>query len=118
MNTTLKPYSVCWEYRYSNDVMKELKESLLLMEEMYGETINVLKSGDRSDADRIMEKKGTVLDLDLNMRRSHTKRVAKGKCDAALTGPYNQLLNSIDRRGNCCVNIADAVLEEVDFNYF
>lgn len=106
------------KYRYSNDVMKELKESLLLMEEMYGETIDVLKSGDRSDADRIMKKKGAVLDLDLNMRRSHTKRVSKGKCDAALTGPYNQLLNSIDRMGNCCVNIADVVLEQVDFNYF
>lgn len=106
------------KYRYSKDAMKELEESLLVMEEMYGETIEVMKSGDRSGADKIMKKKGKVLDLDLNMRKAHVKRMSKGKCDAALTGPYNQILHSIDRMGNCCVNIADVVLGQVDFDYF
>ena len=46
------------------------------------------------------------------------KRVSTGKCKAALTSSFNKILHSIDRMGNSCVNIADAVVESVDFGYF
>ena len=45
-------------------------------------------------------------------------RVGKGKCAANLTAPFNQILHSIDRMSNNCMNIADAALGQVDLNYF
>lgn len=45
-------------------------------------------------------------------------RVGKGKCSAKLTAPFSKILQSINRMGNSCVNIADAVMEQVDLDYF
>ena len=52
------------------------------------------------------------------MRKGHMKRVAKGKCEANLTASFNSILHIIDRMGNNCVNIAEAVSGSVDFGYF
>ena len=59
-----------------------------------------------------------MLELDLKLRKDHMKRVSTGKCKAALTSSFYKILHSIDRMGNSCVNIADAVMESVDFGYF
>ena len=52
------------------------------------------------------------------MRKGHMKRVAKGKCQASLTASFNNILHIIDRMGNNCVNIAEAVSGSIDFEYF
>ena len=104
--------------RLSKEAIRDLSKSLKLIEEMYSEALKVMSGGDLDDAKKIVKKKGKILDLDIDMRKAHMNRVSKGKCKASLTAPFNKILHSIDRMGNSCVNIADAVLGKVDFNYF
>lgn len=106
------------KYKYSKEAMKELEKSLSVMEGMYTEAMEIMTTGNEEHAKKILKKKGTILDLDIKMRKAHMERVAKGKCSGNMTAPYNEILHSIDRMGNSCVNIADAALERVDFRYF
>ena len=70
------------------------------------------------NAKKIVKKKEKVLDLTIHMGKSHVERVGKGKCSSKLTVPFNHVLQNIGRMGNCCVNIADAVLAQSDLNEF
>lgn len=104
--------------KYSKEAMKDLEESLQLIDDMYGQALKVMATGDAEYAGKIRKKKSKVLDLDIELRKNHMDRVGKGKCSAKMTGPLNNILHDIDRMGSCCVNIADAALEKVDFGYF
>lgn len=106
------------KYKYSKDAMKDLAKGLDLIEEMYTGALNVMTTGNRENARKILKKREKVLDLDIQMRKGHMNRVSKGKCSAKMTAPFNAILHSIDRMGNCCVNIADAALGSVDMSYF
>ncbi|MGN0162464.1 MAG: Na/Pi cotransporter family protein [Candidatus Ornithomonoglobus sp.] len=103
---------------YSKDALKNLQGGLSLIGEMYSDALSVMKNGNSVSVKDILKKKEKVLDLDIDMRKDHMKRVAKGKCKASLTASFNNVLHTIDRMGNNCVNIAEAVSGSVDFGYF
>ncbi|MGM9936269.1 MAG: PhoU domain-containing protein, partial [Candidatus Ornithomonoglobus sp.] len=103
---------------YSKDALKNLQSGLSLIGEMYSGALGVMKDGSGVSVKDILKKKEKVLDLDIDMRKDHMKRVAKGKCKASLTASFNNVLHTIDRMGNNCVNIAEAVSGSVDFGYF
>ena len=104
--------------KFSKDAVKDLQKALTLIEEMYAETINILKTGDLDEAENMSKLKEKVLDSDINMRKAHMDRVAKGKCEAKLTTSYNNVLHIIDRMSNSCVNIIEGALGNVDLKYF
>ena len=52
------------------------------------------------------------------MRKSHVQRVGKGKCTAKLTEPFNRIIHSVDRMGNSCINMVDAVQGQLGLRYF
>ena len=106
------------KYKYSKDAMKDLEKSLKVIEEMYSGAIDVMTSGNQDSAKKIRKRREKVLDLDIEMRKGHMERVSKGKCAANMTASLNNILHSVDRMGNCCVNIADAALGKVDMTYF
>ena len=85
-----------------------------------GEVPDNLKflTGSTENAKKIVKKKEKVLNLTIHMGKSHVERVGKGKCSSKLTVPFNHVLQNIGRMGNCCVNIADAVLAQSDLNEF
>ena len=97
------------------------KHVLITGQNNYGQ----LGDGNKNDiylsaenAKKIVKKKEKVLDLTIHMGKSHVERVGKGKCSSKLTVPFNHVLQNIGRMGNCCVNIADAVLAQSDLNEF
>ena len=106
------------KYKYSKDAMKDLEKSLKVIEEMYSGAIDVMTTGNQDSAKKIRKRREKVLDLDIEMRKGHMERVSKGKCAANMTASLNNILHSVDRMGNCCVNIADAALGRVDMTYF
>lgn len=102
------------KYKYSKEAMKDLEKSLKVIEEMYEDALDVMVTGNQDHAKKIHKKREKVLDLDIEMRRRHMDRVSKGKCSAKMTAPLNDIIHSVDRMGNCCVNIADAALNKVN----
>lgn len=97
------------QYKYSKEAMKDLEKSLDLIDNMYTDTMNIMETGDVENARKVAKRKEKIMDLDMNMRIAHVNRVGKGKCSSKLTAPFNKMIHSIDRMGNCCVNLLDVV---------
>ncbi len=106
------------KYPYSEEAMKDMENSLHIMDDMFTHILESMKRNDPNCVSVVREARGTILDLDINMRKAHMKRVRKGVCAANLTVPFNDMLLCIDRMGNSCLNIADAVYDQVDLHYF
>ena len=106
------------KYEFTREAMTELEQSLRMVENIYTDTFLIIESGEKEKVRDILRQKDQIMDLDLHMRKAHMNRVASGKCSASLTVPFSQVLHAIDRIGNSCVNIAEAISGQVDFHYF
>ena len=106
------------KYKYSGKAMEDLKASLQLIEKMFLQASDMMISGNVESSKKIMKQKEQIMDLGIKMRKSHVQRVGKGKCVAKLTEPFNKIIHSVDRMGNCCINIVDAVQGEIGLRYF
>ena len=95
--------------------MEDLCRGLQIIEDMYQNVLEVIRTGNGEDARKIVHKKDNVLDLTLKLRKNHMKRVKQGACDAEMTSDFTRILHSFDRIGNSCANIADAALTGVSF---
>ena len=104
-------------YKYSGKAMDDLKNSLQLIQKMFFLATDMMISGDPASAKKILKQKEEIMDLGIKMRKSHVQRVGKGKCAAKLTEPFNKIIHSVDRMGNCCINMVEAVRESGGFSY-
>lgn len=106
------------KYKYSKDAMNDLEKSLQLIGKMYEQALQTMATGDIDSVKKIMKQKEKIMDLDIKMRKAHVERVGKGKCAAKLTKPYSMIIHSVDRMGNCCLNIVDAVQGNQGLQFF
>lgn len=101
--------------KLSPEAVEDLCRGLQIIEDMYQNVLEVIRTGNGEDARKIVHKKDNVLDLTLKLRKNHMKRVKQGACDAEMTSDFTRILHSFDRIGNSCANIADAALTGVSF---
>ena len=106
------------KYKYSEKAMDDLKASLQLILKMYFQAADMMITGNVESAKKILKQKEQIMDLGIKMRKSHVQRVGKGKCVAKLTEPFNKIIHSVDRMGNCCINMVDAVQGQIGLRYF
>ncbi len=102
-------------HKLSPEAVEDLCRGLQIIEDMYQNVLEVIRTGNGEDARKIVHKKDNVLDLTLKLRKNHMKRVKQGACDAEMTSDFTKILHSFDRIGNSCANIADAALTGVSF---
>ena len=98
--------------------MDDLKTSLQLIQKMFLQAADMMITGNGESAKKILKLKEEIMDLGIHMRKSHVQRVGKGKCVAKLTEPFNKIIHSVDRMGNCCINMVDAVQGQIGLRYF
>ena len=103
------------KHKLSPEAVEDLCRGLQIIEDMYQNVLEVIRTGNDEDARKIVHKKDNVLDLTLKLRKNHMKRVKQGACDAEMTSDFTRILHSFDRIGNSCANIADAALTGVSF---
>ena len=103
------------KHKLSPEAVEDLCRGLQIIEDMYQNVLEVIRTGNGEDARKIVHKKDNVLALTLKLRKNHMKRVKQGACDAEMTSDFTRLLHSFDRIGNSCANIADAALTGVSF---
>lgn len=100
--------------QFSDEAMQDIMHSFALVQKMFTDVTNAMVDENRS-VDQLYERKEEILDLGVQMRRSHVRRIREGQCDARMTEPFNEMIHAIDRMGNCCINIADALGERNGF---
>ena len=106
------------KYKYSEKATDDLKNSLQLIQKMYFQAVDMMATGNAESAKKILKQKEQIMDLGIKMRKSHVQRVGKGKCTVQLTEPFNKIIHSVDRMGNCCINMVDAVQGQNGLRYF
>ena len=119
IGTQCKEIAQCLSNNFSKAATKDLEEVTGIIEKMCDTAFEIVAQGDRSRAREVFAAKSDALDLDIKMRKAHMKRVAKGTCEPEAKGPFDEVLNGLDRIGNSCVNIAEAVaVGQVDLGRF
>ena len=106
------------KYKYSGKAMDDLKTSLQLIQKMFLMASDMMITGNTESTKKILKQKEEIMDLGIKMRKSHVQRVGKGKCSAKLTEPFNKIIHSVDRMGNSCINMVDAVQGQDGLRYF
>lgn len=104
--------------KYSKDALKELRKAIGVILDMYVEAMHAIINGEEILEKDIQKRKEEIMHLDEKLRKSHTERVVKKKCDANKTVAYNNILHNIDRMGNSCVNLVESALNHIDFRVF
>lgn len=104
--------------KFSDEAIKDLCGSLKTIEKMFREVMDAIRTGDEEKARNIFDRKEDVLELTINMRKNHVKRVNEGSCEADMTSDFTDILQSFERIGNTCANLADASVSNVNFKEF
>ena len=108
-------FSESGNVKFSETALDEMRTACKNMSELYEELMRYILAGKEGDPAVIATDRGTILRQDERLRDDHIRRVAKGECDSRLTGDYNFVLNTINRIGNSCVNLADFAAHRMDF---
>ncbi len=106
------------QYEFSTEAMDDLENSMSCITEMYQDAATAMINGDEAVRERIIRHRGKVLDLDIEMRKKHMQRMNQGVCERKLSAPFMSLLHCIDRMGNSCINLTEAALNKMKFEYF
>lgn len=110
--------SIMEKRRFSQEAVNDLSKALDLMEEMFRESMLAIKMGNTEDARSIFEKKDKVLELTIQMRKNHLKRINTGDCESDIGNEFTTILHSFERIGTASANIADAAVRNVNFKSF
>lgn len=102
----------------SEEARSDLERCISIIKHMYAETMLALTTSNQVHAQEILKQRESIVDLDFQMRKAHVQRVGTGECNLLMTKTFNNLLHSLNRMENSCVNMAEMSASSVDFQYF
>ena len=98
------------EYDFSEEAHEEIDSSFDIVKEMLENAMKALESEDKKLANMVLEDEDKIDDLEARLRKRHMKRLKKKKCAPNLSVVYTEILHNIERIGDHCKNIAEAVI--------
>lgn len=102
-------------YDFSDTAVAELTVSFDQIEYMMKTTLNALRTGDRILANDVLEQEKEVNQMEARLRKNHMKRLNERKCSPEFTVIYTDMIHNLEKIGDYCTNIAEAVLEDFHF---
>ena len=105
------------KYVLSEEALKEVEEYFDFADNMLSETFNCLNTGNKELAQKVFEKEKQIDEKELVLRKKHMKRLETGLCSPVATVLYIDVIHNLERTGDSCNNIAEAVLKGYDFKY-
>ncbi len=96
-------------YDFSDTALAELTVSFDQIEYMMKTTINALKNRDVFLAQDVIEQEKEVNRMEVRLRKQHMKRLNEKKCSPEFTVVYTDIIHNIEKIGDYCTNIAEAV---------
>ncbi len=101
------------KYDFSDRAMAEIcdffDQSLWIMRD----ALSALEKGDESLARDVLVQEVHMNHTEERLRKEHMKRLYDSLCSPAFTVIYNDVIHNIEKIGDCCNNIAEAVLNDV-----
>ena len=105
------------DFVFSKKAMEEIEESFEVITAMYLESVNLIMGGDKSAVADIEQYMKRIAKLEKNVRKNHKKRIKEGKCKPEFTNIFANIFHSMEKIGENCNNITDAVAEDMYLKY-
>lgn len=105
-------------YKFSKEAMDEIQTGFGQIRTMVTNVILAIQNGDKQLAKQVQDEKEEVTKLVRKQLKNHVKRLKKGKCSPEFTFSFTEIMYGMERISNNCMNIADAVMENLQYTSF
>ena len=105
------------DFVFSKKAMEEIEESFQVVTAMYQESVHLIVYGDKSAVADVEQYMKRIAKLEKNVRKNHKKRIKEGKCKPEFTNIFANIFHSMERIGENCNNITEAVAEDMYLRY-
>lgn len=102
-------------YVFSDTACAEIYQCFDHSSKMLNNSIEALSSGNTTLARIIKEQEDDLDSLEASLRIKHMQRLDSKECSPEFTVIYMDVIHNIERIGDSCENIANAVLDNVNF---
>ncbi|MBE6034040.1 MAG: Na/Pi cotransporter family protein [Clostridiales bacterium] len=102
-------------YEFSDIACAEIYECFDQASRMTRDTISALETGDINLAYDVLVQEEEMNRTEARLKREHIKRLHDKKCSPEFTVMYTDIVHNIERIGDSCKNIAEAVLADIHF---
>lgn len=103
------------KYDFSDTALAEIYECFDQAKRMMKDSMKALETGDRNIAKDILKQEDELNRTEIRLRKKHMERLNEKSCSPAFTVIYTDVVHNIEKIGDCCNNIAEAVLDDVHF---
>jgi len=102
------------KYEFSDDAYEEINGGFTHITKMVRDSIDALKSGDHNAALDVKAQEGEMNQMEAHLRKQHMIRLNERACSPEFTVIYNDIIHNLEKIGDSCDNMAEAVLSEVN----
>ncbi len=99
------------KYSFSEAAKVEVDGYFNDIEAMIEQTITCLETGSLALAEDVLEKEKGINDTEIKIRKEHMHRIADEELSPAVTVVFLDLIHNLERVGDSCNNIAEAVIK-------
>lgn len=99
------------KYEFSEVANEEIDACFNMIERMILDTIECLETGSPELAGKVLQEEEKINKLELEIRRDHMHRLGDNVCSPAVTVVFLDLIHNLERMGDSCNNIAEAVIK-------
>ena len=102
-------------YEFSDMARAELVECFNQAARMTRNSISAMENGDMDMAQYILVLEDEMNKTEIRLRKEHVKRLYDKTCSPEFTVMYTDIVHNLERVGDSCKNIAEAVLDDIHF---
>lgn len=102
-------------YEFSDIACAEIYECFDQASRMTRDSIKALETGDVNLANDVLAQEVEMNKTEDRLKKEHIKRLYDKKCSPEFTVMYTDIVHNIERIGDSCKNIAEAVLLDIHF---
>ena len=99
-------------YEFSEEACREISSCFELAGKMMSESIAALEGQNQDSAVKVQKLEEEMNRKEHNLRIHHMERLNKKECSPEFTVIYTDVVHNIEKMGDYCNNIADAVIAE------
>lgn len=99
---------------FTENGTKELTEAFVLVTDMVAETVMALQQYDGTLAKNIMAREYLVDEMERTLRDAHISRLNHAQCHPHAGLIFIELIHNLERIGDHCKNIAEAILNDIE----
>jgi phosphate:Na+ symporter len=97
---------------FSQEALTEIADAFTVLNNMVDDSIHALRDGSIELARKVLSEEYEVNKLEKGLRRRHLERLNEGLCDPQSAVIFIELIHNLERIGDHCNNVAEAVLSD------